>query len=222
MCFSAEASFTASAVLGGCGVFAIRNSQTSSQKVFASIPLIFAAQQFTEGWLWVGLAQPDNPEWTEFATQLFLFFAWVIWPFLIPLSARLLESKPSRKKWLTLLLAGGSIVSSLLAYALLLHPVDAVIREHHISYSMALDFEYQWLVGVLYFIPVSLSLFLSSLDRMWVVGLMVLLSFAISILFYRQYLISVWCFFAAITSVSILWVLYRMNGKRSLQPDTFT
>lgn len=213
MCFSAEASFAASAVITGCGVLAVRKAETAPQKAFGAIPLFFGVQQFTEGLLWVSLSNGSYAGWTEIATQVFLLFAWIIWPVYVPLSARLLERKQKRKAWLNLLLAMGTAVSLALTYALFFHDVKAAIAGHHINYSMEYEFDYQWLIGILYFLPIAFSLFISSVHRMWLVGAMILVSFALTAIFYREHLISVWCFFAAITSVSVLWMVYRMKGR---------
>ena len=53
MCFSATASFGASAVLGVIGVAAVAKAKTKPQRLFASIPLVFAVQQLSEGFLWL-------------------------------------------------------------------------------------------------------------------------------------------------------------------------
>jgi hypothetical protein len=57
MCFSAGASFGASAVLGAIGIVTLTKAKTTDQIPFASIPLLFAVQQAVEGTLWIGLTQ---------------------------------------------------------------------------------------------------------------------------------------------------------------------
>ncbi len=211
MCFSAEASFVASAVLTTVGGVAIRKAETTPQKVFAAIPLVFGLQQFFEGLLWLALQQTIYGGWIEIATYNFLFFAWIIWPVYVPLSIRLLETNKARKKWLNLFLLMGGIISATLAYNLYFHAVTAEIEGYHIRYTTDYEFTYPWVAGMLYFIPIAFSPFVSAIKKMWVLGAMVLLSFTITALFYREYLISVWCFFAAITSVTVLWMVYRVK-----------
>ena len=60
MCFSATASFGASAVLGAIGIIAVAKAKTKPQRLFATIPLIFAVQQLTEGLLWLSLKNADH------------------------------------------------------------------------------------------------------------------------------------------------------------------
>jgi hypothetical protein len=56
MCFSAGASFTAGVLLTFVGSETLRKVHKPSQLALASIPVFFAAQQFTEGVLWSTLA----------------------------------------------------------------------------------------------------------------------------------------------------------------------
>src|SRR5476649_1319487 len=100
MCFSASASFGAGAVLLVMGITSLKKSSKPSQILFASIPLFFALQQITEGFLWLSLLHPLYASCRWPATYLFLLFAQIIWPIWVPLSIRLLEKKPNRKKWL--------------------------------------------------------------------------------------------------------------------------
>jgi hypothetical protein len=58
MCFSASASFGAGAALTVLGVLSLRKSESRSHIMFASIPLLFAAQQFTEGFVWLSFINP--------------------------------------------------------------------------------------------------------------------------------------------------------------------
>ncbi|MGE5348317.1 MAG: DUF6629 family protein, partial [Actinomycetota bacterium] len=43
--------------------------------------------------------------------------------------------------------------------------------------------------------------------RMWIFGILVTASCLITGIFYKEYLTSVWCFFAALISVVILWIV---------------
>jgi hypothetical protein len=62
-----------------------------------------------------------------------------------------------------------------------------------------------------YVIATIAPLFVSSVRRMWVFGFMIAVSYLVASIFFSQYLISVWCFFAAIMSGVIYWVLALAN-----------
>lgn len=51
MCFSAGASFAAGTILSIVGVVAINKTDYKKQFFFAATPLLFAVQQFAEGFL---------------------------------------------------------------------------------------------------------------------------------------------------------------------------
>ena len=80
MCFSAGASFGAGAILSVVGVASIRKAQSPSKILFASIPLLFAMQQITEGFLWLSVTDPTYASLEQVTTFGFLFFAQVAWP----------------------------------------------------------------------------------------------------------------------------------------------
>lgn len=84
MCFSANASFTAGTVLTVIGAISVRKVRVPSQIFFASIPIIFAIQQFSEGFLWLSLTKPAFAELKVSMTFIFLFFAQIVWPFWVP------------------------------------------------------------------------------------------------------------------------------------------
>jgi hypothetical protein len=56
-------------------------------------------------------------------------------------------------------------------------------------------------------------LFINANKRMLVLAVAILLSYAVTLIFYSQYVVSVWCFFAAVLSAIILWIV---NGKTEL------
>src|SRR5687768_18398485 len=96
MCFSATASFGAGIVLSTIGIATIKKAQRREQLAFAAIPLLFAVQQFSEGFVWVGL-QNSNALMASAGTYVFLFFAQVLWPFWVPWSVMILEKKETRR-----------------------------------------------------------------------------------------------------------------------------
>ena len=75
MCFSAEASFTSSAVLALIGYASIKAAPSKSKLFLAAIPCFFALQQFSEGIIWLNLRGDIAPSFLTLAAQiLFLFF----------------------------------------------------------------------------------------------------------------------------------------------------
>ena len=87
MCFSAPASFAVGAALVPAGVYCVRSAFKKSIRhlPLALTPLVFAAQQFAEGAVWVGVGRED-PALVRSASLVYLFFALSFWPAWIPLS----------------------------------------------------------------------------------------------------------------------------------------
>ena len=209
MCFSTEVSFGASAVLLTIGVVSIKKSANVPQKILSCVPLIFGLQQFSEGILWLSLSHPALAQWGQIATYAFLVLA-VVWPIVIPFSVLLLEKEQIKKNILAGLLVLGIIVSSYLLYCVLSYKAEAQISCYHIQYNMHYTKHFQH-SGIFYFLPTVFSLIISSTKRLRLLGVVMFLSYVATRMFYENYLISVWCFFAAIISVIILSVIIKLN-----------
>lgn len=208
MCFSATASFSAGAVLTVIGIASIRKAKKPTQLVFASIPLIFAVQQISEGFLWLALSDPFYESLRNLTTYVFLFFAQIVWPLCVPFSILLLETNAKKRK-VQKIFAGIAVITSLmLAAFLVIYDVTANIDGHHIAYDQEYPEKLLRFGAIPYLIATIAPLFFSSVKRMWFLGSTVLVSYIITAIFYQGYILSVWCFFASIISV-IVFVIMR-------------
>ena len=211
MCFSATASFGASAVLLGAGIVIVKMVRNPKQIMFASIPILFSVQQFTEGFVWLSLKNAEFSSMQHFSSNLFLFFALVVWPIWVPFSILKIEEKIMRRKLLTVLTIIGGMTSLFLAYSLFFEGYEPVMLSHHIMYQHLAAIRYIPLGGIFYFIPTVLTPFISSHKRMKYFGLVMLASYIVSNLFYRNYIISVWCYFAAIMCAAVYILMFKIN-----------
>jgi hypothetical protein len=215
MCFSAEASFGASSVLFVVGCLTISRVKKIYQLPFAAIPLIFSIQQFFEGVLWLALKNQEYQQWEKLGTQTFLIFAQIIWPIWVSTSILLLEKKPGRIKILSYFTGIGLLLASYLGFRIFTHVTTAKIVSHHIQYYIDSPHNNIIFSGFFYFIVTIVPPFFSSIKRMPRLGIMILISFAITLIFYSHYVISVWCFFAAIISVMVWKIINEINGKET-------
>ena len=207
MCFSAQASFTGGAIISTIGVMTITKVQKPSQLLFAFIPIFFGIQQFTEGLVWLSLPNPEYLGLKQFSTYLFMIMADVLWPTMIPLAILLMEENRKKRKILKVLLVMGISLSLYYGICLIFFNFFPEIKEFHIQYRT--DFPESLklpMVGV-YLIVTLVPLFMSSIKRSAVLGGLMLISCAISVIFFTQYLTSVWCFFAALISGVIYWIM---------------
>jgi hypothetical protein len=211
MCFSAGASFGASAVLLVAGVIAVKKTKSPSQIVFASIPLLFSIQQFTEGFVWLSLTNNNYILWRDFATRLFLIFAQVVWPVFVPLSMLLMENDAKRKKILLALTGMGVLLALYIAVCLFIYPVNATINSSHIHYRLDFPTTITWISSTFYFMPTVLPAFISGVKRMQLLGIVILVSYLFTKIYFADNIISVWCFFAAAGSIVVLLILSAIN-----------
>lgn len=212
MCFSANASFGAGITLGVIGIASLAQVKKPAQIAFASIPLLFSVQQFAEGVLWLTLPVYADTTFQHIATFLFLFFAQVLWPVLVPVSIVLLERESKFKKLLIAFTVAGILASIYSFYCLISFPVKATMTCCHIVYSLDYPQTFKYPIGILYGLSAIAPLFFSNVKKMWLLGVTVVASYLISWLFYDHYLVSVWCFFASIISIGV-FLLIRMLRK---------
>lgn len=212
MCFSAEASFTGSAVISAIGIAGLTKTKKRAEILFAAIPLIFGIQQCAEGVLWVTLASGGHERLESTATYIFLVTALVIWPTMIPLSIWLMEKVKRKKQVLSYLIGLGGALSLFYAICLLVYDVTPQIQNFHIDYIDEFPGALVKIAFACYLVTTIVPIFISSVKRMWLFGTMIAVSCLITGIFFSQYLTSVWCFFAAIISIAIYWIL---RGTRS-------
>ncbi len=210
MCFSASASFLASGYLTIMGALCLRKNKLKEATLFAAIPLLFAVQQFSEGLLWLSFSH-NWPQIQHLMPYIFLFFAFFLWPIWIPVSVMLVEPHKARRKHLTALTIIGGLVSLYLYGHVLLHGVGAQALHCHIYYDVTVP-EAGTIIGmIVYLLTTCIPFFISSLPIMWLFGLFLLLSYWFTYIFYFTYLISLWCFFAAVLSGCVYVAIMRLN-----------
>jgi hypothetical protein len=216
MCFSPEASFAGGVIISAIGAATITKIHKRSQLVFASIPLFFGIQQIAEGFVWLTISDPHLIIIQKISTYLFLIMAQAIWPAMIPLSVLLMEEKKAKKKILTFLLIPGILLSLYYSFCLVLFSVHPQIEGYHILYKNGFPQALSNPAFIVYLIVTITPLFVSGVKRIWLMGILMTLSCLISAIFFRQYLTSVWCFFAALISGVTFWILADSKKSNNL------
>jgi hypothetical protein len=229
MCFSATASFGAGVVLGTIGILAVAKAKTKPRRLFATIPLIFAVQQFTEGLLWLSLKNTDMASWQPLITYIYLVFAMAVWPLWVPLTIRLLEKDARSKRIMNVLVGIGAVVAICVVLVLSLYPVEAMTPvclscplssnpalNQHIHYRFTFPPVPKGLIGaftVLYIMATIITPFISSIRKMKWLGFVFLASYLFAVILYNGFVISVWCFFAALLSFVVLWIILELRKQ---------
>ena len=197
MCFSATASFIAAGVLCAAGIGVLRMTSRPAQIPFASIPLLFGIQQFTEGMIWLSFRN-ESPLSNATLTFFYSLFSHVLWPIYVPFAVALLEKTLWRKRALAACQIAGVLVGVYLLYYLVQFPVTSQIVGKHIAYES--PHFYRLTVMALYLIATCLSGVLSSNKIIREFGALAFVTFIAAYAIHVATFFSVWCFFAAILS----------------------
>ena len=214
MCFSANASFAASTVTGVVGIIAITKTKTTSQLLFAIIPLLFSVQQLSEGILWLSLKQESLAPWRSIFLYVFLVFATIIWPVIIPLTTRLLEKDRLRKRILSVLCVLGATASATILWIMICFPLQVTSAGHHLHYQFDLPKSVKglvWIFTSVYLVATIAAPFVSSIKGMNWLGLVFLGAYALTLATFPSSVVSVWCYFAATLSIIVLWILMEIR-----------
>ncbi|MFM8472493.1 MAG: DUF6629 family protein [Candidatus Kapaibacterium sp.] len=208
MCFSPTASFGSGIVLTGIGVATMTKVRTRNRLLFASIPFLFGVQQFAEGFVWMGLEDPGMTYVVGTATTVYLLFAHILWPSIVPLAVMSMEPQEQMRRRLRIPLLAGLLTSLYFAYCMVSYTAIASIDGYHIKYLTTYPDAPAPVVGLLYMSGTLAPFFLSSLRRTWLFGAAAALAYAFTYALYTEYIVSVWCFFAALLSMIVYLILY--------------
>jgi hypothetical protein len=225
MCFSATGSFAAAGLLTGIGIMSLTQNRLPASRMFAAIPLFFAAQQAAEGIVWLTMNRPGEAGLQSVAVVTFLGFALLIWPIWLPVSLLRMERQQFRQRLLSGLCLAGIGVAA--------YGTDLLVRWHPYAQAAGHSIRYLYSTGpsalppsfylAAYAVPTVVPFFLSSASLARVIGLALIGSLVAAMVVERDALTSVWCFFAALLSgLVVLAVRYEqrlaLTGVPALQP----
>jgi hypothetical protein len=214
MCFSAEASFTAAAILLPAGGFAIRKAYQVNPNLvpLATLPLLFGIQQLFEGLVWTGNTLSSD-KMVERYSVAYMFFSWLAWPIWVPLSTYFLE--PCRRRHVYLLFAIlGGIIGAMQYFPYFAHDgwlltkflPNAISYEGTVLFDYIMQREYTYAI---YLFVIIVPLLTSSNRRAQVFGILISLVAVTTYLFFQFAYISVFCFGGAVMSLYIIYFIYR-------------
>jgi hypothetical protein len=202
MCFSPQADLVGGIVLGAIGIDVARNvHRRHDHLAFAALPLLFAAHQLTETFVWWGLQGHVAARVGLVATWLYLLFAFVLLPIYVPLAIRALEPPGRRRQVMTGFLGLGAAVSVALLAAMIRGPVGASLGHDHISYSISLHAGL--LITGAYVVATCASAIFSGYRHIAIFGVVNLVAVAVIARLSIDGFASVWCGWAALTSLAI-------------------
>jgi hypothetical protein len=214
VCFSAGASFGAATVLAGLGAAALGMAPTRAHNLVAAIPLLFAAQQASEGAVWMVVRREPFGVTHSAVILPFLFFALFVWPSYLPVAFRAIEPERARRHALAALGVAGAALGAYLMFAAAFRPSGACIAFGNLYYGVHVDGPFKPESPYVYLALVVAPFAVSSARGTNALALATLASFLAAGALYRVGFSSVWCFFAAMLSGAVVLVVRGLRGAR--------
>lgn len=201
MCFSTTADVVAGAALVPVAVLSLREVTSARELPFAALPAIFAAHQLIEALVWAGTDGDVSSRVAHAAAVGYVLIALPLLPLLFPLAVWLLEPPEGRRRMAPFVVLG-AVVSARLGYAVATHGVSVTPREHALSYDIGIEQSVLW--TVLYVVAVVCSAGLSRFPMVVAFGVLNLVGLTVVAVAYTEAFASLWCVYAALTSVLVL------------------
>lgn len=215
MCFSANADLVGSVVIGAIGVDVLRNvGERRDHWGLAALPLLFAAHQFVETFVWWGLEGTVPGGLGDVAKWIYLLFAFGVLPVYVPLAILALEPPGRRRLVMAGFVALGALVSVTLLVSMVRGPVTASLAGHHIDYGI--DLPLGVAVVVAYVVATCAAALFSGYRQIAIFGTVNLAAVGVIATLTVSGFASVWCAWAAITSAAIALHVRRGHPHRSV------
>ena len=219
MCFSASASFTASALLIPTGLYCLRTAWVKDQMYlpFAVIPLAFGVQQALEGLVWIG-TNLDSKNLVQLGSLGFLFFSHFFWLFWAPLSVSLIEQDAGTKNICRFAAVMGIAYGTLLYIPFFLNEqwLSVATLYGSIDYQTILIFDAfmpRDMSHLIYACIVVIPFLIASQAKLKVFGGLIFCSAAFSYIVFHYAFVSIWCFWAALLSLYIAYIIYCLETR---------
>ncbi|MFA6191305.1 MAG: DUF6629 family protein [Sulfurimonas sp.] len=202
--------FTFSIVIGIVGIMTLRKVSTPHEVVFASLPLLFAMHEFTQGFVWLGVYGLIEARALEIAESIYIFYAQGLLQFIIPLAIWLIEPKGLRKNLIAILMIMGALLSIYTMWGLSVQPTTVSLQDGLLYYVNPTT-DHHW-VAIIYIFTTCGSLILSKNISIQLFGWLNLLGINLVYWLKPYALTSLWCLYAAVVST----VLYLYFVKRRI------
>ena len=201
MCFSPEADIVAGVVVSGVGIDALRHVRHTREYPLAALPLLLGAHLLVETYVWWGEMGRASELAAQAATWVYLAFALGVLPVLVPVAILAIEPEERRRRWLMPLAVIGIGVAALYMASLVTGPIGAAVEGCCLAYDTGPG--YHPVLGALYAVVTCFPMLVSSHRRIVVFGVINLPVAALIGWLLAANLASLWCAWAAVTSVLI-------------------
>jgi len=214
VCFSPEVDLAAGLVIGAVGLDALRHVRRPSERMLAAVPLVFAAHQLIEAFVWWGLQGKVPDALGHGAEFLYLVIAFGVLPILVPVAVGALDEIPHGLRT-RVFVTVGVVVAADLTYAVVRGPIDATIDGRSINYQV--DLWHGGTLVLLYVLATCGSLLASEHRYVRVWGALNLVAVVVLAWVNQNGFISLWCVWAALTSIAV--AVHLRHGSREPEPE---
>jgi hypothetical protein len=207
--FFAILNFTLSGAIGVVGILTLRKASTPNEVVFASLPLLFALHQFTQGFVWLGMYHLIGPRALHMAESIFVFYAQGFLQFLVPFALWLIEPRGVRRQLIGLLTIIGAALMAYTLWGLAVHPTSVSVENNALVYLN--PWTNKLWVALIYVLTTCGSLILSSSIAIQLFGWLNLIGLTAIYLLKPYAFTSLWCLYAA--AISVLLYFYFVERR---------
>lgn len=201
MCFSPEADLVAGVVVGAVGVGALRQVQRPQDRALAALPVVLGVHLLVEVPVWWGQSGQASPDLARTAAALYLLIALVVLPVLVPAALSGVEPPGRRRTVMVIASAFGGAVGAVYLSAIMRGPIGVEVEGHHLVYTKTVPLG-GW-VAAAYVLVTCGPLLASSHRRVVAFGAANLVAVLVLDWVARNGLTSLWCAWAAVTSIAI-------------------
>ncbi|MEO8331506.1 MAG: DUF6629 family protein [Gallionella sp.] len=227
MCFSATVSYSAAVVLVTTGLYAVQQARRlqPSYLLWALIPVFFGIQQGFEGLVWQELDAGNASSAVPYALG-FHFFSHFLWLWWFPLCSYLVEHGKIRRRITGGCAMLGAFAGALVFFTMLLHPewMTVAVRQDSILYTFSAPYRSSIHIpatpAAIYALIILVPLLFSSHFQIRIFGALVALSMVLASEAYGYAYISVWCLFAAVLSLYLVYMIRRLAAESGRVEDT--
>lgn len=210
VCLSPEVDVVAGAAICGIGVATLLQVRRKRDLIIGALPLGFGLHQVTEAFVWLGLRDQVSAGLGDAARDVYVGYAQVVLPIVVPLGFALLERDPRRRRFVWPFAALGLAVGLFLLWHLLGGGIVAEERDHCVAYITTTPHAIP--SATAYVLAVCVPALLSSRRHLRWFGLVNIVGLAIAATMQEEEFTSVWCLYAAVMSW-LIFLHFRAEAK---------
>ena len=218
VCFSPEGDLIGGLVVTAVGIDACLHLRGRGEyRLLAAFPIMLGLHQVDEALVWWRLQGHVPGAVGQVAMWIYLLFAFVALPVLVPAMVMLIEPSVARRWRMTPFLALGAVVSTTLLVTMVRGHPSARLGSLHVAYSIGL--KYGIIVIGLYIVATCGPLLASGIRSVVWFGVANLVAVVVLARLCADGFASLWCFYAAITSGAIALHL-RVKERDDVAPTS--